>query len=267
MKAVTISKNGGPEVLELKDIKLPDPKSDEVLIKNKAIGLNYIDTYHRSGLYPVELPSNIGIEGSGIIEKTGSEVKNFKIRGSSGKLNIALDDLPNWKSIPAGDPAGTGDMHITQTIEEMEGAYDDWKDGRWSQFPYVDMCIPSINDPTMAPQGKHYMSVFIQYVPYNLAEGGWTEEKRLEFGKHVMSRIGNYSTNFNDIISWVHFVDVPEQKCFRFTDTNGNTFVPDEQSTGDLICFPSWSWHEVLPNKTDHRRLIISGNISVTHYD
>ena len=97
-------------------------------------------------------------------------VKNFKIRGSSGKLNIALDDLPIWKSIPEGDPAGTGDLHITQNIEEMEGAYDDWKDGKWSQFPYVDMCIPSINDPTMAPQGKHYMSVFIQYVPYNLAD-------------------------------------------------------------------------------------------------
>ena len=79
MKAVTISKNGGPEVLELKDIKLDDPNSDEVLIKNEAIGLNYIDTYHRSGLYPVELPSNIGIEGAGIIEKIGPNVKDFKV--------------------------------------------------------------------------------------------------------------------------------------------------------------------------------------------
>ena len=79
MKAVTISKNGGPEVLELKDIKLGDPKSGEVLIKNKAIGLNYIDTYHRSGLYPVELPTNIGIEGAGIIEKIGPDVKDFKV--------------------------------------------------------------------------------------------------------------------------------------------------------------------------------------------
>ena len=59
MKAVIINKTGGPEVLELKDIQLEDPKSGEVLIKNKAIGLNYIDTYHRSGLYPVALPSNI----------------------------------------------------------------------------------------------------------------------------------------------------------------------------------------------------------------
>ena len=79
MKAVIISKNGGPEVLEIKDIKLEDPKSGEVLIKNEAIGLNYIDTYHRSGLYPVELPSNIGIEGAGVIEKIGPDVKDFKV--------------------------------------------------------------------------------------------------------------------------------------------------------------------------------------------
>tara|TARA_Y100000591_G_scaffold331973_1_gene367645 strand:+ start:1491 stop:2465 length:975 start_codon:yes stop_codon:yes gene_type:complete len=79
MRAVTITKNGGPEVLEIKDIQLSDPKSGEVLIKNMAIGLNYIDTYHRSGLYPVDLPSNIGIEGAGIIEKIGPDVKNFNI--------------------------------------------------------------------------------------------------------------------------------------------------------------------------------------------
>ena len=79
MKAVIISKTGGPEVLELKDIQLEDPKSGEVLIKNEAIGLNYIDTYHRSGLYPVELPSNIGIEGAGVIEKVGPDVNDFKV--------------------------------------------------------------------------------------------------------------------------------------------------------------------------------------------
>ncbi len=91
MKAIIISKVGGPEVLELKDIKLEDPKSNEVLIKNKAIGLNYIDTYHRSGLYPVELPSNVGLEGAGIIEKIGPNVKNFKV-----------DDKVAYASMPIG---------------------------------------------------------------------------------------------------------------------------------------------------------------------
>ena len=77
-KAIQISKNGGPEVLELKDITLDKPKKDEVTIEHKAIGLNYIDTYHRSGLYPLELPSGIGIEGAGTILDVGNNVKNFK---------------------------------------------------------------------------------------------------------------------------------------------------------------------------------------------
>jgi NADPH2:quinone reductase len=78
MRAAEINKTGGPEVIEIKDIKLDDPKSGEVTIKNEAIGLNYIDTYHRSGLYPVQLPSGIGLEGAGIIEKIGTDVTNFK---------------------------------------------------------------------------------------------------------------------------------------------------------------------------------------------
>ena len=78
MRAAEINKTGGPEVIEIKDIKLNDPKSGEVTIKNEAIGLNYIDTYHRSGLYPVQLPSGIGLEGAGIIEKIGPDITNFK---------------------------------------------------------------------------------------------------------------------------------------------------------------------------------------------
>ena len=77
-KAIQISKNGGPEVLELKDITLDKPKKDEVTIEHKAIGLNYIDTYHRSGLYSLALPSGIGIEGAGTILDVGDNVKNFK---------------------------------------------------------------------------------------------------------------------------------------------------------------------------------------------
>ena len=102
------------------------------------------------------------------------QVRNFKIRGSSGKLNIALDGLPEFPAIPAGSPCIRGDMHVTDTIEMMERAYDDWKEGRWSRAPYIDMLIPSQIDPTMAPHGKHYMSVFVQYCPYELAEGEWT---------------------------------------------------------------------------------------------
>ena len=214
------SKNG--------EIKAGSPVTKILIKNNKSYGLVL---ENGDEIYADKIVSNLDVKRTflKVVEEKElpndfyKAVKNFKIRGSSGKLNIALDDLPIWKSIPEGDPAGTGDLHITQNIEEMEGAYDDWKDGKWSQFPYVDMCIPSINDPTMAPQGKHYMSVFIQYVPYNLADGGWTEEKRLEFGKHVMSRIGNYSTNFNDIINHAE-IRTPKELEAEVGLTEGNIF-------------------------------------------
>ncbi len=100
MKAVTISKTGGPEVLELKDIKLENPKSGEVLIKNKAIGLNYIDTYHRSGLYPVELPSNIGMEGAGVIEKIGPDVKEFKVNDRVAYASMPIGSYSTHRIFP-----------------------------------------------------------------------------------------------------------------------------------------------------------------------
>ena len=100
MKCVVIDKTGGPEVLEIKDIKLEDPKSGEVLIKNKAIGLNYIDTYHRSGLYPVELPSNIGIEGAGIIEKVGPDVENFQVGDRVAYASMPIGSYSTHRIFP-----------------------------------------------------------------------------------------------------------------------------------------------------------------------
>jgi len=78
-RVVTIEKTGGPEVLQVKVVKLEKPSPEEVLIEHKAIGLNYIDTYHRSGLYPLQLPSGIGAEASGVIKEIGAQVKNFTV--------------------------------------------------------------------------------------------------------------------------------------------------------------------------------------------
>ena len=79
MKAVKIKKNGGPEVLDLEEINLRKPIKDEVLIEHAAIGLNYIDTYHRSGLYPLMMPSGLGMEASGVIKEVGPDVSNFSV--------------------------------------------------------------------------------------------------------------------------------------------------------------------------------------------
>ena len=100
MKAVEINKTGGPEVLEFKDIQLEDPKFGEVLIKNEAIGLNYIDTYHRSGLYPVELPSNIGMEGAGVIEKVGPDVNDFKVGDKVAYASMPIGSYSTHRIFP-----------------------------------------------------------------------------------------------------------------------------------------------------------------------
>ncbi len=79
MKSIKVTNTGGPEVLKLEDITLEKPGADEVQIKHVSIGLNYIDTYHRSGLYPLQLPTGIGMEASGIIKEVGSNVSNFSV--------------------------------------------------------------------------------------------------------------------------------------------------------------------------------------------
>ena len=77
--------------------------------------------------------------------------KNFKFVAPLARLNIALDGLPEFPALPKGSPLTLGHMHFTDTLERLERAYDDWKDDRWSQDPYVDMVIPTQYDPTMSP--------------------------------------------------------------------------------------------------------------------
>tara|TARA_B100000700_G_C14862130_1_gene769173 strand:- start:25 stop:999 length:975 start_codon:yes stop_codon:yes gene_type:complete len=88
-RVVKIEKTGSPEVLKIENIKIGEPGPNEALVENKAIGLNYIDTYHRSGLYPLKLPSGIGVEGAGIVKKIGSKVKDVSVGD-----NIAYGGMP-----------------------------------------------------------------------------------------------------------------------------------------------------------------------------
>ncbi len=160
--------------------------------------------------------------------------RNFKIRGSSGKLNIALDGMPTFRGVPADCPALQGDLHVTDTIEDFERAYDDWKNGMWSRRPYVDLMIPSQLDPTMAPPGKHYMSIFVQYVPPKLADGPWTPEKRDAFGKTVIDMLSEYSPDLKDLILHME-VRTPHELEEEIGLTEGNIF--QGELTMDQIMF------------------------------
>jgi phytoene dehydrogenase-like protein len=150
-------------------------------------------------------------------------VRNFKIRGSSGKLNIALDSMPEFPALPPNSPCLRGDLHFTDTVERMERAYDDWKAERWSADPFVDMVIPTTLDPTMAPPGKHFMSCFVQYCPPKVGGREWTDGDRDAFAESVVSQIAGHSPGFRDRI--VHMeVRTPRELEAEVGLTEGNIF-------------------------------------------
>jgi phytoene dehydrogenase-like protein len=129
------------------------------------------------------------------------EVRRFKFRGSSGKVNLAVDRLPEFTSLPEEGEHLRGAMSFSPSIDEMETAYDDAKYGRFSRRPYIDMIIPTLVDPTMAPPGKHVISCFVQYAPYKLAsELGTWDDQREAFGDAVVDRIAEFAPNIRDII-------------------------------------------------------------------
>ena len=150
-------------------------------------------------------------------------VENFKIRGSSGKVNIALDALPRFPALPEGSSCIRGDLHFTDTIERMERAYDDWKAGHWSADPFLDMMIPTTVDPTMAPPGKHFMSCFVQYCSPKIEGAEWTDADRDAFGAAVINQIADYSPGFKDLILHME-VRTPRELEAEVGLTEGNIF-------------------------------------------
>jgi len=118
------------------------------------------------------------------------EVKRYKYRGSSGKVNLALDGLPELACKPGVGEWLRGAISFSPGVDYMERAYDDAKYGRFSQKPYIDCIIPTLVDPSMAPPGKHVMSCFVQYAPYHLeGDKAWTDEMRDAFGETVISTL------------------------------------------------------------------------------
>jgi len=129
------------------------------------------------------------------------EIRRFKFRGSSGKVNLAVDRLPDFTCLPGEGEHLRGAISFSPSVEEMERAYDDAKYGRFSRRPYIDMIIPTLVDPSMAPPGKHVISCFVQYAPYRLApELGTWDDQREAFGDAVIDRIAEFAPNIRDVI-------------------------------------------------------------------
>jgi hypothetical protein len=114
-------------------------------------------------------------------------------------VNLALSELPDFICLPGNGPHLRGAVSISPSLDYLERAYDDAKYGEFSKHPYMDIVIPSMIDPGMAPPGRHVMSCFVQYAPYN-QNGGWTDANREAFGDAVVNTLARYAPNIRRAI-------------------------------------------------------------------
>jgi len=155
-------------------------------------------------------------------------MKNFRVRGTAAKVHLALGDLPTFPALSnavAADgfrEALSGRIHIGYEIDYLEKAFDAWKYGEISQAPYLDVTIPTILDPSLAPEGKHVLSAYFQFAPYRLRQGSW-KERRGELANIVLKTLGAYSPNFATLVEGAQVV-TPEDLESTYGFTGGHIF-------------------------------------------
>ncbi len=126
-------------------------------------------------------------------------IRRFRFRGASAKVNLALGELPDFTCLPGRGAHLRGAISISPSVAYLERAYDQAKYGEPSSQPYMDIVIPSLLDPGMAPPGKHVMSIFVQYAPYHV-NGGWTDARREALGDSVVDTLSQYAPNLKGAI-------------------------------------------------------------------
>jgi phytoene dehydrogenase-like protein len=191
-------------------------------------------------------------------EEFVDDIRRYKFRGSSGKVNLALDRLPEFTALPGAGRHLRGAISISPSVEYMERAYDDAKYGRYSRRPYIDVVIPSLTDPSIAPPGKHVMSCFVQYAPYHLKEGTW-DDQRDAFGDTVVETIAEYAPGFQNIILHRQVV-TPLDLEREWGLTEGNIFQGELTLEQLFFLRPAPGWAQY---RTPIRNLYLCG--SATH--
>jgi phytoene dehydrogenase-like protein len=161
------------------------------------------------------------------------KVKNIRYRGCTAALHLALDDLPNFQGISEGHEQLSSHIQICPSLDYLERAYDDAKYGRFSQTPFLDIVIPTVLDPSLAPDGKHIMSVQVQYAPYRLAEQKWNQV-RDEFSETVISTLTKYATNTRDIVIDSHLITPPDLER-EYGLTEGSIYH-GQMAMDQLVC-------------------------------
>jgi phytoene dehydrogenase-like protein len=167
-------------------------------------------------------------------------IKRFRIEGTSLKMNLALTGLPDFRALPGAGPQHRATMHICPSIEYVERAWDDAKYGRPSARPLLELTIPTMYDPSLAPPGRHIMGIFLQYAPYTLRENDW-DTLREPYADHVMSLIEEYAPNIRSIVL-ARQVLTPLDLERRFGLTGGNIFHGEMSLDQMFVMRPVAGW-------------------------
>jgi phytoene dehydrogenase-like protein len=187
------------------------------------------------------------------------DVSRYRMSSPACKVNLALDGLPSFTSLPKGKEALLrGSIEIAPSMDYVEQAYDDAKYGGWSRRPFMDALIPSLIDPGMAPPGKHVMSIFVQYASSEL-EGGWNEDKKAQFLDNVIDTLAEYAPNIKDLILHKHIM-TPWDLERTFGLTSGHIFHGELALQQLFFLRPSPQWSNY---RTPIRNLYMCG--SSTH--
>jgi len=164
------------------------------------------------------------IERDELPEAFVADVERISYASGSVKINVALEELPDFRALPGTEPGPQhrGTIHICPDQDYIERAYDDAKYGRSSAEPVLECTIPSVVDPTVAPEGKHLMSMFVQYAPYELREGSW-ETEREAFADRCFDLLDEYAPNFKRSAIDRQVLGPPDLERI-FNLTGGNIF-------------------------------------------
>ena len=186
------------------------------------------------------------------------DLERYKFRGSSGKVNLALDGLPEFPCLPGEGAHLRGAISISPSVDYMERAYDEAKYGAYSRRPYIDVVIPSLTDPSLAPPGRHVLSCFVQYASYHLKSGDWDGEREA-FGDTVVETLARHAPNIRERILHRQVL-TPLDLERQFGLTEGNIFQGELALEQLFFLRPAPGWAQY---RTPVRNLYMCG--SATH--
>src|SRR5438132_1361330 len=183
------------------------------------------------------------------------KLRHYRMPGTVAKVNLALSGLPKFTALNGDGEALKGRIHIGPELDYLERAFDESKYGDFSKQPYLEVTIPSLTDPSLAPEGQHVMSIYVQYAPYKLKGSDW-ESERVPLGDTVVKTLAQYAPNLPELIL-THQIITPQDLEDTYGLTGGHIFHGELSLDQFLTMRPLLDWARY---RTPIRNLYLCGS-------